>query len=139
MNKMTPSEMNVLTDFLTTDKSSKDKSAAPSKAGLELDFDKYEFSSHEEIVAMARREQAKYLAPIWKSVGKAIKGMFKFMFVTIYRDLRSFRTVSELSRLSDRELADLGITRWDIPRIARENADLVAANEAETKQQDVAA
>jgi uncharacterized protein YjiS (DUF1127 family) len=31
-----------------------------------------------------------------------------------YRD-----TVSQLSRLSDRDLADLGITRSDIPGIAR--------------------
>lgn len=30
------------------------------------------------------------------------------------------RTVKELSALSDRELADLDISRWDIDRIARE-------------------
>jgi uncharacterized protein YjiS (DUF1127 family) len=30
------------------------------------------------------------------------------------------RTVSELSHLSDRELADLGISRGDIMRLARE-------------------
>ncbi len=29
------------------------------------------------------------------------------------------RTFDELSRLSNRELADLGISRYDIPRIAR--------------------
>jgi uncharacterized protein YjiS (DUF1127 family) len=31
-------------------------------------------------------------------------------------------TMSELSNLSNRELADLGLTRSDIPRIAREAA-----------------
>ena len=29
------------------------------------------------------------------------------------------RTYNELNRLSNRELADLGISRYDIPRIAR--------------------
>ena len=139
MNKMTPSELNVLTDFLISEKAGEAESTAPLKAAPELDLKQYDLGSHEEIVAMARREQAKYLAPIFKSIGAAIKGVFRFMFVTIFRDLRSFRTVSELSRLSDRELADLGITRWDIPRIARENADMVAANEVEAKNHDVAA
>ncbi len=36
-------------------------------------------------------------------------------------DYRLYRqTVRELSNLSDRELADLNISRWDIERIARE-------------------
>ena len=34
---------------------------------------------------------------------------------------RYSRTVSELQSLSDRDLADLGIARCDIPRLAREN------------------
>ena len=33
---------------------------------------------------------------------------------------RYSRTVSELEMLSNRELADLGIARFDIPRLARE-------------------
>ncbi|WP_279479386.1 DUF1127 domain-containing protein [Aureimonas sp. SK2] len=40
--------------------------------------------------------------------------------------LRSFRkvreTANELNRLSNRELADLGITRSDIPALARQAA-----------------
>ena len=37
-----------------------------------------------------------------------------------YKDWRSYRrTVSELNRLSNRELADLGINRADIPFVAR--------------------
>ena len=40
-----------------------------------------------------------------------------------YRNWRRYReTVSELSRLSNRELADLGITRGDIRRVARKAA-----------------
>jgi uncharacterized protein YjiS (DUF1127 family) len=37
-----------------------------------------------------------------------------------YRNWRRYRdTVSELSRLSNRELTDLGISRGDIPYVAR--------------------
>ena len=37
-----------------------------------------------------------------------------------YRNWRRYReTVSELSRLSNRELQDLGISRSDIPNVAR--------------------
>ena len=40
-----------------------------------------------------------------------------------YRNWRRYRdTVSELSRLSNRELNDLGISRTDITKIAREHA-----------------
>lgn len=45
------------------------------------------------------------------------------MFTTLARKYRSWRTyqetVSELSRLTRRELDDLGIARGDIPFIAR--------------------
>jgi len=40
-----------------------------------------------------------------------------------YRNWRRYRqTVNELSRLSDRELNDLGIHRGDIPFVARRSA-----------------
>jgi uncharacterized protein YjiS (DUF1127 family) len=42
------------------------------------------------------------------------------MFGYIRRWQRYNRTVSELNNLSNRELADLGLTRSDIPRVARE-------------------
>ena len=39
-----------------------------------------------------------------------------------YRNWRRYReTVSELSRLSNRELNDLGISRSDIPHVARKS------------------
>jgi len=49
------------------------------------------------------------------------------MFVTyILSKIRTYnlyrQTVRELTRLSDRRLADLGIARSDIPRVARESA-----------------
>ena len=49
------------------------------------------------------------------------------MFLSIMRFLRSWRryniSLRQLSHLNDRELADIGITRSDIPRVA-----LTAAN-----------
>ena len=49
------------------------------------------------------------------------------MLFSIIRFLQSWKrygtAVQELSQLSDRELADIGITRGDIPRIAWEHAD----------------
>jgi uncharacterized protein YjiS (DUF1127 family) len=49
------------------------------------------------------------------------------MFTSIARLFDSWKrygaAMQELSHLSDRELADIGITRSDIPRIAREHAD----------------
>ncbi len=48
------------------------------------------------------------------------------MFDTVVTKLRSYRkyqeTYRELARLSSRELADLGISRADIPTIARKAA-----------------
>jgi uncharacterized protein YjiS (DUF1127 family) len=44
------------------------------------------------------------------------------MFASIVRAIREWRrynqSLSELSRLGDRELADIGISRSDIPRVA---------------------
>jgi uncharacterized protein YjiS (DUF1127 family) len=44
------------------------------------------------------------------------------MFTAVVRFLRSWRrynrSLNELSRLGDRELADIGISRSDIPRVA---------------------
>lgn len=35
---------------------------------------------------------------------------------------RYHRAVTELQQLSDRDLADIGISRWDIASVAREHA-----------------
>jgi uncharacterized protein YjiS (DUF1127 family) len=49
------------------------------------------------------------------------------MLLSAIRFLQTWRryntSVRELSRLNDRELADIGITRSDIVRIAREQAN----------------
>ncbi len=45
-------------------------------------------------------------------------------FAKSWENYQTYRTtVKELSNLSDRELTDLGISRWDIDRIARESVE----------------
>jgi uncharacterized protein YjiS (DUF1127 family) len=48
------------------------------------------------------------------------------MFIAIIRFVQAWkrynRSLSELSRLGDRELADIGISRSDIPRVAWESS-----------------
>lgn len=45
-----------------------------------------------------------------------------YILAKIKSYLRYRETVRELSRLSDRELNDLGISRWDIPFVAKKHA-----------------
>jgi uncharacterized protein YjiS (DUF1127 family) len=61
------------------------------------------------------------MGPAWPG------GKVTTMLVAILNFLRAWRrynaSLKELSQLGDRELADIGITRSDIPRIAWESAD----------------
>ncbi len=57
-------------------------------------------------------------------VVKRLKIMILSHIVSAYRQWRRYnRSLSELNRLGDRELADIGITRSDIPRVAWENSE----------------
>lgn len=50
--------------------------------------------------------------------------MFLTHIINAYQQWRRYnQSLSELSRLGDRELADIGITRSDIPRVAWENSE----------------
>ena len=51
-----------------------------------------------------------------------VGGIFKSIKVALERRAVYARTVRELNSLSDRELADLGISRLSIPQVAREAA-----------------
>jgi uncharacterized protein YjiS (DUF1127 family) len=59
-------------------------------------------------------------------IGRRQKGTIA-MLVAILNFLRSWQRynacLNELYQLGDRELADIGITRSDIPRVAWENAN----------------
>ena len=53
-----------------------------------------------------------------------VNTMFLSHLVGIYRQWRRYnRSLRELNRLGDRDLADIGISRGDIPRVAWENSE----------------
>ena len=58
-------------------------------------------------------------APSASSEAKSSMSAARSVLSRVRAYLRYRDTVSQLSRLSDRDLADLGITRTDIPGIAR--------------------
>jgi uncharacterized protein YjiS (DUF1127 family) len=50
--------------------------------------------------------------------------MFLSNLIGVYRQWRRYNeSVRELNQLGDRELADLGISRGDIPRLAWESSE----------------
>ena len=59
--------------------------------------------------------------------GRSLGKMRNQMFASIVRFLHAWRrynrNLNELSRLGDRELADIGISRSDIPRVAMTAAE----------------
>ncbi len=61
------------------------------------------------------------------AVTKTRSNAFSGLFAGYAKNIEKYRlyrqTVKELSNLSDRELNDLNISRWDIERIARESVN----------------
>jgi uncharacterized protein YjiS (DUF1127 family) len=55
---------------------------------------------------------------------KGLTAMFLTHLVGVFRQWRRYnQSLRELNRLGDRELADIGITRGDIPRVAWDNSE----------------
>ena len=55
---------------------------------------------------------------------KGLTTMFLMHLVAIFQQWRRYNdSLRELNQLGDRELADIGITRGDIPRVAWESAE----------------
>jgi uncharacterized protein YjiS (DUF1127 family) len=50
-----------------------------------------------------------------------MKNPITFIYDYVNACIRIHNTIKELSQLSDRELKDLRICRWDIPKIAIES------------------
>jgi len=64
-----------------------------------------------------------YLGAVNENSLKTLRKRLKMNLIRNFRNWRRYReTVSELSRLSNRELSDLGISRGDIPYVARKAA-----------------
>lgn len=75
-------------------------------------------ADHEAIQRAARREQAAAFARVLKGIGRAIRRLAATLGAP-YRVWHDYQeTCRELSALDDRALADLGIARADIPRLA---------------------
>jgi uncharacterized protein YjiS (DUF1127 family) len=75
---------------------------------------------------LLRRSMELYLWNKWFRGFAPLRGE-TIMLVAILNFLRAWRrynvSLRELNSLDDRELADIGITRSDIPRIAWENSE----------------
>jgi uncharacterized protein YjiS (DUF1127 family) len=55
---------------------------------------------------------------------KGLTTMFLSHLVGVFRQWRRYnQSLRELNRLGDRELADIGITRGDIPRVAWDSSE----------------
>ena len=55
---------------------------------------------------------------------KGLTAMFLTHLVGVFRQWRRYnQSLRELNRLGDRELADIGITRSDIPRVAWDSSE----------------
>jgi uncharacterized protein YjiS (DUF1127 family) len=65
----------------------------------------------------ARRQQAMAVADSFGGAYVAVMNFAKTLAQSVARALVQARQLSELSRLSDRQLADIGINRSDIPAI----------------------
>ena len=58
------------------------------------------------------------------SCPQKVNDMFLSHLVGVFQQWRRYnQSLRELNRLGDRELADIGITRGDIPRVAWENSE----------------
>lgn len=58
--------------------------------------------------------------PFWQNK-KMFKEWFDAWLDEVYASKRYYTTIVELSKLSDRELSDLGISRSEIPFLAMKN------------------
>lgn len=71
----------------------------------------------------AREERAAAVYATWKAVTGAIAAAFGALAETIRRARRAQRTLDALSGLSDRQLADIGLTRGEIRAVAHAAAE----------------
>jgi len=76
----------------------------------------WDIESEQRIIIEARREQAAVFAKYMKGAAAAIARAVTAVARSVVRATAQARQLAELSRLSDRQLADMGISRADIPR-----------------------
>lgn len=69
------------------------------------------------VMTEARRRQAMAMADSLGNAYVAVAKFAKALVESVARAIKQARQLEELSRLSDRQLADIGINRCDIPAI----------------------
>ena len=69
------------------------------------------------VMTDARRKQAMAIADSFGGAYVAVANFAKALVQSVAHAIVQARQLSELSRLSDRQLADIGITRSDIPAV----------------------
>jgi uncharacterized protein YjiS (DUF1127 family) len=77
----------------------------------------------QRLIAAAHRLRAEYTGVLFRNLGKYVRRKFAEFGQTL-ADARAARVLSEMS---DRELADIGLTRGDIGAIAAGKAQQIAA------------
>jgi len=83
-----------------------------------LHRNKFPFASANEELCSPHQDRGFSPAP------QRVNDMFLTHLVGVYRQWRRYNeSLRELNRLGDRELADIGITRGDIPRVAWESSE----------------
>lgn len=80
-------------------------------------FPSWDIETQNRILAEARREQAKVFAKYLRLAFTGVAHLVTAVFQSIARAVVQARQLSELTRLSDRQLADMGISRSDIPSV----------------------
>ena len=76
------------------------------------------FAAHQRELCIRSTAQGIRLCP------QKVNAMFLTHVLSAFQQWRRYnRSLSELNRLGDRELADIGITRADIPRVAWETSE----------------
>ena len=80
-------------------------------------FPSWDIETQNRILAAARREQAKAFAKYLKLAATGVAHFVVAVVQSIARAVVQARQLSELTRLSDRQLAVMGISRSDIPGV----------------------
>ena len=84
-----------------------------SDAGLTLTPEK-----REAIMAEARRMQSEVFGRMVRMAGARVAGVLRAgLMAPVVRWIHRRRAINELEQLDDRMLADIGITRWEIPMV----------------------
>lgn len=90
-------------------------------ANENLSFAKIDFREIDAVIHAAHAQRARYLAQSLKAVFGGIARLVGTLFEVVSRAAESARLYDELSRMSDRQLADIGLHREDLSRVVAQS------------------